>query len=674
MIAGILRGVMLRFASEYLSNVDVNKLSLWSGHIILQNVNLNVSALTNSLNLPYLRIESGQISKLELSIPWTSLSTRKVSVKIQKININLALTDNLVNLNKPPEVSASEETLLSKILANLSLEIEDLCIGISMSEESNYMARINLQTLKIHTTNHQWQQEFLNPFVTLTNGMAFRIYRKIECTGFSCRILAGRRREEWLSEAISSHKFEKDRCGGCPLCFGFKSSSYYTLAKISELNCTVMFYTSSEHTTSQGKYNHVQLFRCKDCIEAFVNLTSPMNLKLNLVADKVLARDVGTAIQKFEMPEIRPIGLIEAPSWFSWGKDMLFSPFYCSPASNHARITDKIHTKEMKTEVNAPSFMVKLRIHNLLELKTMKYVFSAESLCAENAICTSESSEGSMPRVFENKNTGKMNNLQVSCYEKNDCVIINVNTLVFNSNNNLFDYECKKISTKSIRKGHKATRDSIFLDKAAGGMVLGSEILIKLNADPIVVEIPLEDMNFLSSSILELKSFYFRLMNPQENQCTDSTLDFLLTDKKGLKQNEAKLVEELKEYCASLAGKLEQKNQECNLLRKTLCEVAGNSGIAGILNIDTSEIICVSEKAKIEGADVSLVLTKDLLYIVTKEGRILNKNSILDMIALEEKGNNELSIRLKEGKSIKSTLNNKNEFAEAIKEIFQSKN
>ena len=155
MIAGILRGVLLRFASEYLSNVDVNTLSLWSGHIILQNVNLNVSAITFSLNLPYIRLEHGKVSRIELNIPWTSLSTKKISIKLKEVEIALAFTDNLVNLNKSPTVSESEETLLSKILANLSLEIEDLTVIINMNEEASYLSRIHFQNINIHATNNQ---------------------------------------------------------------------------------------------------------------------------------------------------------------------------------------------------------------------------------------------------------------------------------------------------------------------------------------------------------------------------------------------------------------------------------------------------------------------------------------------------------------------------------------
>jgi hypothetical protein len=57
---------------------------------------------------------------------------------------------------------------------------------------------------------------------------------------------------------------------------------------------------------------------------------------------------------------------------------------------------------------------------------------------------------------------------------------------------------------------------------------------------------------------------------------------------------------------------------------------------------------------------------------MTKEGRILNKNQNKDMSSLEEKGNLELSIKMSNGKSIKSTMENRQDFVNAIKTLFIS--
>ncbi|OMJ69988.1 hypothetical protein SteCoe_32140 [Stentor coeruleus] len=673
MIAGILRGVLLRFASEYLSNIDVNKLSLWSGHVSLHNVNLNVSAITNSLNLPYLRLEHGKITTLELNLPWTSLSTKKVEIKLTKVEIELALTDNLVNLNKPPTVTKTEESLLSKILANLSIEIEDLFLMVSMSEEANYKARIHLKRIKVNTTNNQWQEDFINPFVAVNGGIAFRIYRRIECSGLSLRVISGKK-DDCLSEFITSHKFENDKCGGCPLCFGFKNSSYYTIFKVVEVSFNVFLFTSNEHTTCVGKHDRVELLKAKNVCDTFIQLSSSLEVKLNLASDKTLVRDLATASEKSVSPEVKPIEIQESESWLSWGKEILFSPFYCSQPNNFTRIKDKITSNDNKLTFLAPSLLVKLRVHNFQELKTLKYVFSAENFNIENLSSDSVSSEGTSPSIYDAKSSGNMRNLQITCYAKQNCTIFLINQMQFSKNNNLIDYQCKKITSKTIKKGQKSSTESISLEKIEGSVNLLEDMLLKINTDPIIIDIVQSETDLIVESLMELKSFYFRLINPEENIIDINASDLLRTEKRtDRRKNDEKTIDELKKMVSMLSMQLEQKNNECILLRKSLLEVAGNSGIAGILNLAPEEIISISQNGKIDGIDVNLILTKDTIYVVTKEGRILNKNPTNEMVSLEERGIIGLSIRMSEGRCIKSTLDNRNEFAQAIKGVFTIK-
>ena len=284
---------------------------------------------------------------------------------------------------------------------------------------------------------------------------------------------------------------------------------------------------------------------------------------------------------------------------------------------------------------------------------------------------SNESSLGSVPKAYDVKRVGNLKNLYINCYEKRNCSVFNILSLNFTWNNALIDYEIKKLSAKTIKKEHSTTKDSINFEKAIGSIVLSPEIQVKLNTDPLFSDFLLEDFDYIISAVNELKSFYFRMTRPQIKITSDIFSSISINEKKRINKDQAIIIEELKQHTSTLAVELEEKIQECNLLRKTLYEVAGNSGIAGILNINTKEIISISENGQIEGIDVSLVLTKDIIYVIGKEGRVLNKDFIVDMVALEEKGSNELLIKMKEGKLIRSTLQNKNEFVRAIKEIFQ---
>lgn len=666
MIAGILRGVLLRFASEYLSNIDISKLSLWSGHVSLQNVNLNSSAITNSLNLPYLRLESGKIALLELSLPWTSLSTKKVQIVLRQVDIELALTDNLINLNKPPAVSESEETFLSKILANITVIVQDLTVKIRMSEEAEYIACMVVKELQVTTTNPQWQEEFMNPFTQLPNGIGLKINRLIEVEGLSFRVISGKR-EEYISEVIVSHKFEQEKCGGCPLCFGFKNSSYYSLFNVKNLALKVFWLSGMEQTTSIGKAGFIEFVNISNSSDIFIQIMSNVNIKCNLVHDQMLIRDLYTAQEKFETPEIRPIEVHEASSWLSWGKSMLVTPLSCSPSLSQSRIRNKIISKESKLSYSLPSFILKLRIHNFQHLKTFKYVFSGENASFESEVNSSESSENTIIRIYDNKSNGSIRNFTLSCYEKQDCSIFSISLITFTRLNNTLDFKLENIASKSIKRGQKVSVDGLTLNKITGNLTLTDPVHIKFQTHPVSLDMKLEDLNQFNQALFELQTFVYRIQNPVVKSGSAQLPEIFY---KKSQKNDESYIEELKSHAGELMGKLEQKTQECEQLRKRLMEVAGNTGIAGILNINTEDILCISSKARINESEVSLVLTRDLVYVMTKEGRIINKNLTKDLARLEEKGSNELSIYLSSGKYIRSSMDNRTEFVNAIKELF----
>ena len=191
---------------------------------------------------------------------------------------------------------------------------------------------------------------------------------------------------------------------------------------------------------------------------------------------------------------------------------------------------------------------------------------------------------------------------------------------------------------------------------------------MKFQTHPVSLDMNLDDLNRFNQAVFELQTFVYRIQDPIMKSSFAALPEGL--HKKSSKDCEGSYVEELKAHMADLASKLESKSHECEQLRKRLLEVAGNTGIAGILNINTEDILCISQKARINDIEVSLVLTKDLVYVMTKEGRIINKNLTKDMLSLEEKGANELSIHLSSGKYIRSSIENRAEFVKAIKELF----
>jgi len=63
----------------------------------------------------------------------------------------------------------------------------------------------------LYTTNENWEEEFLNPFVQVPGGAGYRVWRKIEFTDMNFRIVSGSP-DDTVSEIILMHKFEKVKC------------------------------------------------------------------------------------------------------------------------------------------------------------------------------------------------------------------------------------------------------------------------------------------------------------------------------------------------------------------------------------------------------------------------------------------------------------------------------
>ena len=80
MLEGPIAALLAKFIGQYVKGFDKQnlKMGLWSGDVVLQDVELNVSALTD-LGLP-VRVFAGRVRKLTIMIPWKSLTTKATQV------------------------------------------------------------------------------------------------------------------------------------------------------------------------------------------------------------------------------------------------------------------------------------------------------------------------------------------------------------------------------------------------------------------------------------------------------------------------------------------------------------------------------------------------------------------------------------------------------------------
>ena len=164
--------------------------------IELENLNLK-KTLIESLRLP-VNLLMGKIGKLKISVPWNQLHSKPVEVMIEAVNIVVSpkgrneWTDNAANVDtdedirkkvldtftkqlfneliKAKEVIAKEQGMFARMATrtvdNLQVQIRNLHIRFESNNAhfSNdlFSMGVTLEQLQIHTTNADWEIEYID--------------------------------------------------------------------------------------------------------------------------------------------------------------------------------------------------------------------------------------------------------------------------------------------------------------------------------------------------------------------------------------------------------------------------------------------------------------------------------------------------------------------------------
>ena len=81
--------MLRRYIDKYVSNIDLDKLSLWGGDMVLRNLELDVEVLEREAALP-VSFLSARVGKVVVHIPWTSLSSQPVTVTVDLVECVVA--------------------------------------------------------------------------------------------------------------------------------------------------------------------------------------------------------------------------------------------------------------------------------------------------------------------------------------------------------------------------------------------------------------------------------------------------------------------------------------------------------------------------------------------------------------------------------------------------------
>jgi vacuolar protein sorting-associated protein 13A/C len=183
-------------------NEENLKLGIWSGKVVLSNVALNVNAFKDK-DMP-VNIYSGSVESLELSIPWASLATQPVKVKIsgvyllvgpydkdqlnqkscqQRIKDSLVATldnadnEQMAGLKKEEEEEDAEAakdpgwaaSLIMKIVDNIQITVESLHMRYEQYDKRGncFACGVTMDSFTVRSTDKSWK---VVDFVTRNKG------------------------------------------------------------------------------------------------------------------------------------------------------------------------------------------------------------------------------------------------------------------------------------------------------------------------------------------------------------------------------------------------------------------------------------------------------------------------------------------------------------------------
>lgn len=185
--------VLNQVLGEWIENLNKEdfKLSLFSGQVMLNNLKVKASAI-DRLGLPYY-LKCGFVGKIFVEIPWTSITSCPLKLKVENVFILLTPRDWTHNVEEEKDIqrrilertkiseldtfevlndenlaqSANEpgyiEKLVTKIVDNIQVEIGNVYIRIedNVSYRSKYAVGIVMRELKAITTNQKGEEEFV---------------------------------------------------------------------------------------------------------------------------------------------------------------------------------------------------------------------------------------------------------------------------------------------------------------------------------------------------------------------------------------------------------------------------------------------------------------------------------------------------------------------------------
>ena len=122
---GYLENIITSHLEAFVENLDSNivSLGLWSGNINLKDLNIKKQIIPIGLRHNLL-LEFGSISSLDISVPWTQLTSGKISLSIKNVIFIFRIKElDLRDSNDHSEFLKRRETWLGSKLVIYSISV-----------------------------------------------------------------------------------------------------------------------------------------------------------------------------------------------------------------------------------------------------------------------------------------------------------------------------------------------------------------------------------------------------------------------------------------------------------------------------------------------------------------------------------------------------------------------
>lgn len=156
MLQGILTQVILRFANQYISNLEAD-LNLWAGDVLLNDLQLRIDVLNHTIATYGVKLSLAFIRLLKVSIPWRSLTSSSICVELSGLDIHLCYIGVPAVTTLPPRKLSEQpitdgwgDSILKNIINNVSLVLNDITIRLDICDSSFIL---KIQSISFLPTN-----------------------------------------------------------------------------------------------------------------------------------------------------------------------------------------------------------------------------------------------------------------------------------------------------------------------------------------------------------------------------------------------------------------------------------------------------------------------------------------------------------------------------------------